>query len=640
MRVTKLILSLRILPRWIIILIDLLLVAFATFLGYLLRFNFGFAELFQWDFYVGILINCFAVLLAIGATKSHAGIVRYTGLKDGVRLFNTLMLSILFVSVFNLFYYYVFGKNLVPFSVILISFLASFLFLFQYRLLIKNIFSYYKGNSIIKKNVVIFGAGHLGMMTKQLIEGDDHSFFRVVSFLEDNVRKVGKVINGTPILNASSLDFYLQDLGIEELIIAIAAENLTYERKNEIVDICLKNDVKVRTVPDVKKWVHGELSLKQIKEVKIEDLLGRESIKLDSLPIRDALNDKRVCITGAAGSIGSELVRQAIQYKPATIILIDQAESPLYELQRELSLDKFASIYVADITDKKRIEQIFQEEAPEVVFHAAAYKHVPLMESNVVEAVKTNVLGTKNLADIAVEYGVERFVMISTDKAVNPTNVMGCSKRIAEIYVQSLNNSIKNLPKATTFVTTRFGNVLGSNGSVIPFFKKQINRGGPVTVTHPEITRYFMTITEACQLVLEAGAMGKGGEIFIFDMGQSMKIVELAKKMIRLSGLELGKDIEIVFTGLRQGEKLYEELLLDRENTIPTHHEKIMIARLHEYPFKVVSQSIENLSRAVQVQSGIPGSYEIVGLMKAMVPEYKSNSSIFEILDKPGEKVV
>ena len=633
MSITERILSLRILPRWIIILIDVCLVAFATVLGYLLRFNFEFSELIRWDFRVGVLVNCLAVLLAIGATKSHAGIVRYTGLKDGVRLFNTLMLSILFVAIFNLYYFWNNEKNLIPFSVILISFLASFLLLFQYRLLIKNIFSYYKGNSILKKNVVIFGAGQMGMMTKQLIESDDHSYFRVAAFLEDNERKVGKVINGTPILNAINIEFYLQDLEIEELILAI--QNLSYERKNEIVDVCLKNDIKVRTVPDMKKWVHGELSLKQIKEVKIEELLGRESIKLDNLAIREALNGKRVCITGAAGSIGSELVRQAIQYKPSAIILIDQAESPLYELQRELNLDHSASIYVGDITDKKRIEHIFKEENIGVVFHAAAYKHVPLMESNVVEAVKTNVLGTKNLADLAVQYQVERFVMISTDKAVNPTNVMGCSKRIAEIYVQSLNNAINDRNGATTFVTTRFGNVLGSNGSVIPFFKKQINRGGPVTVTHPEITRYFMTITEACQLVLEAGAMGKGGEIFIFDMGQSMKIVDLAKKMIRLSGLELGKDIEIIFTGLRQGEKLYEELLLDRENTIPTHHEKIMIAKVPAYSFDQVSQSIEPLSAIVHMQHRVFDAYEIVRRMKKMVPEFKSNSSAFEILDQP-----
>lgn len=635
MHITARILRLRILPRWIIILIDLSLVAFATVLGYLLRFNFVVDELFQRSFYYGILINCLAVLIAIAITKSHAGIVRYTGLKDGVRLFNTLIISMLCVGVFNLSYYYNYERNLIPYSVILISFLASFLFLFQYRLLIKNIFSYYKGNSVMKRNVVIFGAGQLGMITKQLIESDDHSNYRVVAFLEDDLRKVGKVINGTSILAASDLELQLESLGAEELIIAV--QNISVERKNGVVDACLKEDVKVRTVPKVNEWVQGELSLKQIKEIKIEDLLGRESIKLNNAAIREELLNKRVCITGAAGSIGSELVRQVIKYNPATVVLIDQGESPLYELERELEVRLCPTkIYVADITDKERLNQIFKEERPEVVFHAAAYKHVPLMESNVIEAIKTNVFGTKNLADLSIDYGVGRFVMISTDKAVNPTSVMGCSKRIAEIYVQSLNNHYSNgETKSTAFVTTRFGNVLGSNGSVIPFFKKQINNGGPITVTHPDITRYFMTITEACQLVLEAGAMGRGGEIFIFDMGRSIKIVDLAKKMIKLSGLELDKDIEIVFTGLRQGEKLYEELLSNSENTVPTHHHKIMIATVKEYGYEEVNIKLGDL----RDKSGPKADhYSLVKIMKEIVPEYLSNNSKYNAIDEELSK--
>lgn len=632
--ITERILQLRILPRWIIILIDLLLVAFATVLGYLLRFNFVIEELIQRDFYAGILVNCLAVLIAIGLTKSHAGIVRYTGLKDGVRLFKTLALSILFVTTFNLLYFYNYERNLIPYSVILISFLACFLFLFQYRLLIKNIFSYYKGGSGSKKNVIIFGAGQLGMITKQLIDSDDHSNFRVVAFLEDDERKVGKVINGTGIWHGKDIDEQLRSHDAEELIIAV--QNLSIERKNKVVDACLKQDVKVRNVPNVNEWVQGELSLKQIKEVKIEDLLGRESIQLDNQAIRTAILDKRVCITGAAGSIGSELVRQVIKYKPSAVILIDQGESPLYELERELEMPtSLAHIYVADITDRGRIEQIFEDERPEVVFHAAAYKHVPLMETNPVEAIKTNVFGTKILADLSVRYKVDRFVMVSTDKAVNPTSIMGCSKRIAEIYTQALNSSGIN-DNRTVFVTTRFGNVLGSNGSVIPFFKKQINEGGPVTVTHPDITRYFMTITEACQLVLEAGAMGNGGEIFIFDMGESVKIVDLAKKMIQLSGLELGKDIEIVFTGLRHGEKLYEELLNNTENTIPTHHRKILKAKVAVYAMEVIESSIK------QLRASIDNGEEMktVSLMKRLVPEYISNSSRFNSLDnKTGHDI-
>ncbi len=598
MPITQRILELRILPRWIIILIDLLLICFSTILGYLLRFNFEVSELINRRFELGILINCLSVLLAIGLTKSHAGIVRYTGLKDGVRLLYTLLLSLVFVTVSNLLFYYNAQRNLIPYSVILISFLASFLFLIQYRLLIKNIFSYYKGGRKLRVNVAIFGAGQLGMITKHVIESDDNSDLRVTAFYEDNPNKVGKVINGTPILFAEDLEDQLANADVGQLIIAV--QNLPMARKNSIVDACLKHGIKVKYVPQARDWVQGELSLKQIKEIRIEDLLGRETIKLNNQAVQDEKSGKRVCITGAAGSIGSELVRQVLQFKPAKVVLIDQGESPLYELERELGEGFNGHIYVADIRDRGRLEFIFIEEKPEVIFHAAAYKHVPLMENNIAEAVKTNILGTQNLANLAVQFNAERFVMVSTDKAVNPTSIMGCTKRIAEIYVQSLNQAMDTSVSKTVFVTTRFGNVLGSNGSVIPFFKKQISNGGPITVTHPEITRYFMTITEACQLVLEAGAMGKGGEIFIFDMGESIQIVDLAKKMVQLSGLQLGKDIEIVFTGLRKGEKLFEELLADKENTLPTHHKKIMIAKVAEYEFEQVTHSVNELASMVQ----------------------------------------
>jgi FlaA1/EpsC-like NDP-sugar epimerase len=380
--------------------------------------------------------------------------------------------------------------------------------------------------------------------------------------------------------------------------------------------------------------VRGELSLNQIKNIHIEDLLERDAIQLGSQNVERQVKGKRICITGAAGSIGSELVRQVIRYDPDSIVLIDQAESPLFEVEREiLSFGKRARVfpYLADITNSSRIAAIFEEHKPEIVFHAAAYKHVPMMESNPAEAITCNILGTKTLADLAIEYKVKKFVMISTHKAVNPTNVMGCSKRIAEIYVQSLNNELEIDGKShTSFVTTRFGNVLGSNGSVIPVFKKQIEQGGPITVTHPEITRYFMTIPEATQLVLEAGAMGKGGEIFIFDMGQSVKILDLARKMILLSGYEPGKDVEIVFTGLREGEKLYEELLNQQENTIPTHHEKIMIAQVQEYPYQEINRYVELFTDLVIDRNEL----KMVALMKELVPEYRSNYSRYEILDK------
>jgi FlaA1/EpsC-like NDP-sugar epimerase len=394
----------------------------------------------------------------------------------------------------------------------------------------------------------------------------------------------------------------------------------------------LKNNVKVRAVPSVEKWVGGELSINQIKEVNIEELLGRESIHLNNKGIEHDLKGKRICITGAAGSIGSELVRQVALNNPERIILIDQAESPLYEIEREIRGKSSVKIisFLADITNKQRIRTIFDDNKPEIVYHAAAYKHVPLMEGNPSEAIHCNVLGTKILADLAVEYKVKKFVMISTDKAVNPTNVMGCSKRIAEVYVQALNNKLhKQNIHSTAFVTTRFGNVLGSNGSVIPLFKKQIELGGPVTVTHPQVTRFFMTIPEACQLVLEAGTMGKGGEIFIFDMGMPIKIVDLAAKMISLSGLQLGKDIEIVFTGLREGEKLYEELLNNSEDTIATHHDKILIGKVEAYDYDEINRYIELFFDLVNDRNEL----KMVALMKELIPEFRSNYSRYEILD-------
>jgi FlaA1/EpsC-like NDP-sugar epimerase len=377
----------------------------------------------------------------------------------------------------------------------------------------------------------------------------------------------------------------------------------------------------------------GELSLNQIREINIEELLGREAIRLNNPSIVQDIKGKRICITGAAGSIGSELVRQIASYGPERIVLIDQAESPLYEIEREIKglFNVRVIPYLADITNKNRVASILEENRPEIIYHAAAYKHVPLMEGNPSEAIHCNILGTKILADLAVQHKVKKFVMISTDKAVNPTNVMGCSKRIAEVYVQSLNENLKEQGNfVTAFVTTRFGNVMGSNGSVIPLFKKQIEIGGPVTVTHPEVTRFFMTIPEACQLVLEAGTMGKGGEIFIFDMGKPVKITDLARKMILLSGMQPGKDIEIVFSGLREGEKLYEELLNQSEDTIPTHHNKILIGKVEPYAYEEINRYIELFFDLVHDKNEL----KMVALMKELIPEFKSNYSRYEILDK------
>jgi FlaA1/EpsC-like NDP-sugar epimerase len=622
---------LKILPRWVIVIIDCLFIVFSTLLGYLLRFNFSVTDLAVNNFQQGILIYTTCGFIAIIITGSYRGIIRYTGLQDGVRIFFMLLLNVSLVSSINLITYFTNGTYSIPFSVVFITLLSSFLFLFNYRLLVKYIFTYYRNALIKKSRVLIFGAGQTGIITRHVIDSTPR--MQIVGFLEDNPNKIGKVVDGTKIFDArkDNLDHYFDELNIDELVITV--RDISLDRKNELVDACLRNKVKVRTVPPVEKWVGGELSLNQIREINIEELLGRETIQLNNASIVHDIKGKRICITGAAGSIGSELVRQVASYAPERIILIDQAESPLYEIEREIKGRFKVRVipYLADITNKHRIASILEENKPEVIYHAAAYKHVPLMEGNPSEAIHCNILGTKNLADLAVQFKVRKFVMISTDKAVNPTNVMGCSKRIAEVYVQSLNENLKAGGNfVTAFVTTRFGNVLGSNGSVIPLFKKQIEIGGPVTVTHPEVTRFFMTIPEACQLVLEAGTMGKGGEIFVFDMGKPVKIIDLARKMILLSGMQPGKDVEIVFSGLREGEKLYEELLNQREDTIPTHHEKILIGKVEPYSYEEINRYVELFFDLVNDKNEL----KMVALMKELIPEFKSNYSRYEILDK------
>ena len=413
-----------------------------------------------------------------------------------------------------------------------------------------------------------------------------------------------------------------------EVIVAI--NDITTIRKNRIIENCLRHNIEVKIIPPVSAWINGEFNPQSIKPVRIEDLLERNPIELSKEKISRELKNQVILITGAAGSIGSEIVRQCLPFKPKKIILIDQGETPLYEIGNELKGENI-EIIVGDVCNTSRMERVFAHFKPSYVFHAAAYKHVPLMEENPYEAINTNVFGTQNLANLSTKYGVKKFVFISTDKAVNPTNIMGASKRIAEIFVQSLNAKLSlESDNHTMFVTTRFGNVLGSNGSVIPLFKKQIEAGGPVTVTHPEITRFFMTIPEACQLVLEAGVMGKGGEIYIFDMGESVKIVDLARKMIKLSGFEEGKEIKIKFTGLRPGEKLKEELLSDKENTIGTHNPKIMVAKVSDYNYLEINELISDLYK----QKDILKNRMLVKTMKRIVPEYISNNSVYEALDK------
>ncbi|GIV35644.1 MAG: capsular polysaccharide biosynthesis protein [Cyclobacteriaceae bacterium] len=615
---------LTILPRWIIIILDTIIIGMSTLLGYLLRFNFNFDEITLFNLQAGLLLTISCGWVATLVTRSYAGIVRYTGIEDGLRIMYASLLSLGLAVVINLLYHYFNDRNLIPYSVLFIAFLTSFLFLFYYRLIVKTIFSYYKGEVVKKTNVVIFGAGSLGMITRTVLEADSESKFRVIAFVEDDYNKSGKVINGVKIFHSSELERVIDRNNVKELIIAV--KDITNKRKNEIVESCLSRQIKVRIAPPTEKWVKGEFRIRQLKEVNINDLLGRDVIHLANEPLLQSLTRKDVLITGAAGSIGSELSRQLLDLRPSALTLVDQAESALFDLEQELrSINPLVKLnfFIADITNKARMDSIFSLSRPQLVFHAAAYKHVPVMESNPAEAVCTNILGTKIIADLAVQHKVEKFVMVSTDKAVNPTSVMGCTKRIAEIYVHALAGALDRWSGAKTqFITTRFGNVLGSTGSVIPVFRKQIESGGPVTVTHPEITRYFMTIPEACRLVLEAGAMGKGGEIFIFDMGSPVRIIDLAKKMIRLSGLEPGKDIDIVFTGLREGEKLHEELLGEEEDSLPTHHPKILKARVRHYDYDYVSDMIDLFNDLLHNQN----EWKLLALMKEIVPEYNYKS--------------
>lgn len=626
-------LKLRILPRWIIVLMDLVILFCSALLAYLLRFNFDLERFSDFNVIEGVLTYTLTGTVIGLATRSYAGIIRYTGLQDAGRIFTTATLTFFITGATSYFIFYNYGYLLIPVSVLIIAYLTSLLFLFSYRLLVKEIFTFFLIPDRKKANVIIYGSNKSAITTRHILENDHRSRRRVVAYVDHNLQKVGKVINGLRIYDArKDLQRLFQIHSVRELI--ISDKTMSLERKNQIVDICLVSNVKVRTIPPVEHWIKGELSIKQIRDINIEELLERESIRLNNFNIKHEIKGKRVMVTGAAGSIGTELVRQVLFYRASQIIMVDQAESDLFDVEQEIMYQKGTLEVIpvlADITNEERMDAVFEQYKPEIIFHAAAYKHVPMMERNPTEATLCNIGGTKILADLAVKYGAAKFIMVSTDKAVNPSNVMGATKRIAEIYVQSLNNFIRRQnPEATGFITTRFGNVLGSKGSVIPLFKKQIEKGGPVTVTHPDIKRYFMTIPEACQLVLEASAMGKGGEIFVFDMGKSIKIVDLAKKMILLSGFEPGRDIDIQFSGLRSGEKLYEELLNAQENTLPTYHHKIMIAKTREEDYHVAREQIELLLNAALDRDDM----KLVGIMKYLVPEFHSQSSPFEVLDK------
>lgn len=614
-------------PRWIIFSIDVVICFASLILAFLVRFNFKIpeVEIEAFPLVFGMVIGVRIISFLI--SKTYKGIVKYTSSKDSQRILGALTVGSLFFVVINLiFYFFVNGTFPIPFSIIIIDYMLTLFLMITLRVLFKALYTEMVNPYKEKSKVIIFGAGEAGIITKRTLDRDAGLKYKVLAFVDDDEKKSGKTLEGIAIVSMKKLAVLLNKNNVAHVIISV--QNLPSERKKELVDICLKHDTKVLNVPPVANWINGELSFKQIKTIKIEELLEREAIKINIENIKKDLSNKTVLVTGAAGSIGSEIVRQVISFNPKKIILLDQAESPLYEIEMELkdSFDKLNyEIIIGDIRNTERLENVFKTLKPQIVFHAAAYKHVPMMENNPSESILTNVLGTKNVADLAVKYQAEKFVMVSTDKAVNPTNVMGASKRIAEIYTQSLGETVN-----TKFITTRFGNVLGSNGSVIPRFRQQIANGGPITITHPDITRFFMTIPEACQLVLEAGTSGNGGEVFVFDMGESVKILDLAKKMIKLSGLTLDKDINIVFSGLRPGEKLYEELLTNEENSLPTHHQQIMIAKVKEYEFKTIEKQINELINCFDKQD----NSLIVSLMKTLVPEYISNNSIYEKLDK------
>jgi FlaA1/EpsC-like NDP-sugar epimerase len=612
-------------PRWLIFIIDISICLFAIFLSYMLRFNFHIPPVDLRDLPTVVSIILSVRILSFSIGKTYAGIIRYTSSKDAQRIFIVISIGSLTLAVIDVCSYAYAAKIIIPTSIIIIDYIVTVFLLVSLRTLVKVLYYELKNPKRDKTKVIVYGAGEAGVITLRTLDKDAGTKYKVDAFIDDDRKKKGKKIEGVRIHHTDELDDLLKNSDISFIIISTV--HIPTSKKQMVVEKCLSYNTRVLNVPPISSWINGQLSFKQIKKIKIEDLLERDEIVLDKEKTYAQLHNKIILVTGAAGSIGSEIVRQIIHFNPQKIILLDQAESAIYDLVNELKEFKQTSFeeVIADIRNNQRMENVFKHFKPQIVYHAAAYKHVPLMEMNPSEAVSTNVGGTKIVADLAVKYAVEKFVFVSTDKAVNPTSVMGASKRAAEIYIQSLGITTK-----TKFITTRFGNVLGSNGSVIPLFKKQIEKGGPITITHPEITRYFMTIPEACQLVLEAGCMGNGSEIFIFDMGKSVKIVDLAIKMIRLSGLTVGKDIEIVYTGLRPGEKLYEELLNNAENTLPTHNKHIMIAKVQPYNFENIKPEVLKLIELFETQDNI----KIVKQLKSIVPEYISNNSIYESLDE------
>ena len=621
-----------ILSKWIVLGFDIVITIFTYGLAYILRFNFNIEIISFSDFVNNTLATTAIFALCFLIFKSYDGIIRHSGIADAKRLIKAGITATIICISISLINRNLEGAFLIlPASIAIIHVVLNISLLAFSRYVIKVLFYQSTKHNVSPTSVIIYGAGRRGVSVLNALRNDNSKNYQIIGFLDDNNSKVNKTIEGVKIYPPKKINELIKKHSVKELIIGI--HDLENDKKNEIVDTCLLYQIHVKYVPLVDDWMKGTLRLDQLRAIKIEDLLGREQIQIENENIKLQISQKNILITGAAGSIGSEIVKQLISYAPKKLILIDQAESPLFDLQMELyfRLRQLPGIeveyIVCDITNNRRITQLFHQHKPNIVFHAAAYKHVPLMELNPLEAVHVNVFGSKYLIDLAVQYQIEKFIMISTDKAVNPTNVMGASKRAAEIYVQEKS---KDLKCKTVFITTRFGNVLGSNGSVINYFRKQIEAGGPLTITHPEVTRYFMTISEACKLVLEAATMGKTSEIYLFDMGSPIKIIDLATKMIQLSGLQPEKDIHFVFTGLRPGEKLHEELLNNNENTLATHHHKIKIALTGHTDSNHVDSCMEQLWTALQKNN----MENAVSIIKDLIPEYISQNSTFEVLDK------
>lgn len=623
-------LSTKVLPIWTILLMDIVITALSCLIAYVLRYDFQqvFNTLPNVD--TSILYCVLVAIIFFKLFRTYSGVLRYSSFIDIMRLF--VALSCIYVTLIILsIVTQEMGYNIFPpFSVLFMAFILNFGLVAVVRMVIKVLYDSMNFDGRHSVNVFIYGAKQAGVSIAKSVRVSFRNRYRLKGFVADEPELIGKELMGVKVYpNDDKLLDKLREKDVEVMIISPAKMDALKE--GDMADRLMENGYKLMTAPPLSDWKSSTLNQNGLKEIQIEDLLQRDPIQMDMKKVASHLEGKRVLITGAAGSIGSEIMRQVATFNPYCLILVDQAETPLHDIRLELQdrwRDIDAHTIVADIANQTRMETIFKEFRPQYVFHAAAYKHVPMMEDNVSESIQTNVAGTRIVADLAVKYKVEKFVMISTDKAVNPTNVMGCSKRICEIYVQSLAKKLqKEGGHVTQFITTRFGNVLGSNGSVIPRFKEQIKRGGPVTVTHPEIIRYFMTIPEACRLVLEAGSMGNGGEIYIFDMGKPVKIVDLAKRMISLSGRT---DVRIKFTGLRHGEKLYEELINIKELTKPTYHEKIMIATVREYDYDEVKDRIQHLIDVSYTYDQM----QIVAAMKDLVPEFVSKNSCFEVLDK------